>query len=363
MPMNRRRIMATGIGSMPSREPEEALDLIFKYTPCIPFWPQLPKRDLREGMCIQFSQGFSFLKITPHGFIYDPRDAEKQMEDFYNRIINDDIDYFKIDYEFASGLYHFYERLKKSHLESVFFIKAQITGPFTFAAFIRDVEGKLVMQDQILMEAITQGLIRKAVWQIRFFLEFKKKIILFFDEPYLSCFGSAYTPINRETIVKVMNQIFTAVKNLSYQKLNLNPESVLLGVHCCGNTDWSMFTEVLDLDIISFDAFSYGEKLLLYTDNLEGFLRKGGFFCWGIVPTLEFAQNIQETFILNKFNSLINGFLKKGMEREVLFKNFIISPSCGLANIEEKKAERILSFLSEISYKLGEKDNLIDNDK
>jgi preprotein translocase subunit SecD len=38
------------------KDADEALDLIFKYVPDIPFWPQLPRRDVREGMVAQFSE-------------------------------------------------------------------------------------------------------------------------------------------------------------------------------------------------------------------------------------------------------------------------------------------------------------------
>ena len=55
--------LATGIGSLPHTDSDKALDLIFKYTPQVPFWPQLPKRDKREGMVIQYSQGLPCLRL------------------------------------------------------------------------------------------------------------------------------------------------------------------------------------------------------------------------------------------------------------------------------------------------------------
>ncbi|MCM8789956.1 MAG: hypothetical protein NC916_02940, partial [Candidatus Omnitrophica bacterium] len=78
--------LATGIGSLPHKDADEALDLIFKYFPAIPFWPQLPNRDIREGMVAQFSENLPCLKITSHGLTYEPQNKEREWEDFYEKI-------------------------------------------------------------------------------------------------------------------------------------------------------------------------------------------------------------------------------------------------------------------------------------
>ena len=115
-------------------------------------------------------------------------------------------------------------------------------------------------------------------------------MIMFLDEPYLSAFGSAYTPINRDEVVGGLNEITQGIKSAN----------VLTGVHCCGNTDWSIFTEVPNIDIISFDAFGFLEKFVLYADNLGNFLKRGGVICWGIVPTQEFSQQVTTNLLTTK---------------------------------------------------------------
>ncbi|MDD4954058.1 MAG: hypothetical protein PHG40_04020, partial [Candidatus Omnitrophica bacterium] len=66
--------LATGIGSLPHTQASMALELIFKYCPRAPFWPQLPKRDVKEGMIAQFSQNLPCLRLTPQGVVFDPTD-------------------------------------------------------------------------------------------------------------------------------------------------------------------------------------------------------------------------------------------------------------------------------------------------
>jgi len=340
--MSEFRGLATGIGSLPHKDVEGALDLVFKYTPRIPFWPQLPKRDIREGMIAQFSENLPCLKITKDGLFFNPDNEEKELEIFYERIIANDVDYFKISSGFALGLDKFYQRLESLSLKDIEFIKCQVAGPFTFAAAISDKEGIALLHNEVFMQAIRKALIMKALWQIKLFRKFNKKIILFFDEPYLSCFGSAYTAINRQDVVGGLNELTGALKS----------KDVLLGIHCCGNTDWSIFTDVNSIDIISFDAFGFLDKLVLYGNNLKGFFERGGILCWGIVPAGDFSGKETEGLLLEKINGGINALVKKGLDKELISNNLLISPSCGMGTLDVDRAEKILQLLSEISKKI-----------
>jgi len=331
--------LATGVGSLPHKDVDLALDLIFKSVPEAPFWPQLPKRDVREGMVVQFSENLPGLKITKEGLSFNQKDKEKELEIFYDRLIAQDIDYFKITSDFALGLHKFYQRLEKADLKDIEFIKLQVTGPFTFAASIKDDLGAALLHDPVFMQVIIKGLIMKALWQIKLFRKFGKKIILFFDEPYLGCFGSAYTPINRGDVVKGLTEIAEGIKS----------KDVLVGLHCCGNTDWSIFTDTTSIDIINFDAFSFLDKLILYTDNLKGFLQRGGILCWGIIPTQEFSGRETAAFSIKKIQVGIEAFGKKGLDKELILRNLIISPSCGLGTLDSQKAEQIFGLLQETS--------------
>lgn len=69
--------LTTGIGSLPHKDAKSALDLIFEYCPQIPFWPQLPKRDIREGMLAQFSENLPCLQVSSQGIFFNPEDKEK----------------------------------------------------------------------------------------------------------------------------------------------------------------------------------------------------------------------------------------------------------------------------------------------
>jgi methionine synthase II (cobalamin-independent) len=331
--------LATGIGSLPYKDADVALKLIFKYCPQVPFWPQLPKRDIREGMVAQFSEGLPCIKVTDKGIFFNPEDKEKELEKFYEKIISQDLEYFKISRDFSQGLYAFQQRLSKSDLKHIEFIKCHITGPFTFAASLKDEKGVALLHDSVFMQAIIKGLSMKALWQVRFFEKFSKKLIIFVDEPYLGCFGSAYTPINKEDVVKGLTELLEPVKS----------QGVLLGVHCCGNTDWSIFNEVKEIGIISFDAYSYLDKFVLYADNLKDFLQRGGIICWGIVPTQEFSGRETPDLLVSRIKDAIATLSKKGVDTTLLSENLLISPACGLGTLDAAKSEKIFKLLSETS--------------
>ncbi|MCX5709903.1 MAG: methionine synthase [Candidatus Omnitrophica bacterium] len=330
--------LALGIGSLPHKEAKEAVDLVLKSLPRVPFWPQLPRKDKREGMVAQFSENLPCLRFTAEGVKFDPASKDKELEDFYAKIIDGDTEYFRISPAYASGLYELCQRLEKG-TAGIDFIKCHVTGPFTFAASINDEEGKSLLHDKVFMEVIIKGLAAKALWQIKLFRKFGKKIILFFDEPYLSAFGSAYTSLNREDVIKGFSDLISGFKS----------EDVLTGAHCCGNTDWSIFTDTPGLDIINFDAFDFQDKFVLYAPNLKGFLEKGGAVCWGVVPTEGFSDKITPESLVNKVKSGIDVLEKKGVSRKLLLERLLVSPSCGLGSLDIGKAGKIFKLLNETS--------------
>ena len=78
--------LATGIGSLPLIDAQKAVDLILRYLPVAPFWPQLPKTNSREGMIAQFSENLPGLKIDGSGLHFSSQDKEKELE-LFSRIL------------------------------------------------------------------------------------------------------------------------------------------------------------------------------------------------------------------------------------------------------------------------------------
>ncbi len=336
--------LATGIGSLPFQDPERAVETVLRYCPQLPYWPQLPRRTLREGMVAQFCEGVPCLRLGDKGVLFDPGRKDEELEGFYARLIDNDTDSFALSEGAAAGLYALRRRLRAEPqlCAGISHLKCHITGPFTMAASLRDERGVLLLHDPVFVQALIQSLTRKALWQAVFLQEFKKPFIIFIDEPYLGCFGSAYTPLNREEVVKGLAELSGA----------LAQEGMLVGVHCCGNTDWSIFTEVPGIGIINFDAYSFLDTFVLYADPLKGFLQRGGSLCWGIVPTNEPAEPFAVADLLERLSRGCGRLCGKGIPEPLLAQRLLVSPACGLGTLSEDAAEARLRSLSAVSASL-----------
>jgi len=186
---------------------------------------------------------------------------------------------------------------------------------------------------------MVKGLGMKALWQLDFFKEFGKKMIIFLDEPYLTAVGSAYTTVGRREVIETLSELCGLLK----------ASGCLTGVHCCGNTDWSMLTDSDGVDIINFDAYEFQERFVLYADNLSRFLKKGGVICWGIVPTQSDASQETPEGLCARIKSGLDILARKGIDRDLLLDRLMISPSCGLGTLSERQAEGILGLLGQTS--------------
>lgn len=129
----------------------------------------------------------------------------------------------------------------------------------------------------------------------------------------------------------------------------LHKIGVVTGIHCCGNTDWSILTDT-NVDIINFDAYDYSDGIMLYPEKINGFLKSGKYLAWGIVPTSE------EKIGKETANSLLENLVKKqeklatlGVEKDKITNNIILTPSCGTGSLSETASEKIVKVLKELS--------------
>jgi transposase InsO family protein len=179
----------------------------------------------------------------------------------------------------------------------------------------------------------------KCRWQIRKFRQFAERVICFIDEPILSAFGSStYVSVTRDDIVEKLGEVIEAV----------HAEGALAGVHCCGNTEWPIVMDA-GADIVNFDAFDYGDTVALYPEAVKRHLESGKVLAWGIVPTNSAkiqAQTAQH--LVAKLLSLVDNLAHAaGVDRELILRQAMLTPSCGTGSLPVADAERVFSTLRE----------------
>lgn len=328
---------ATALGSMPHMEPQPAWELIQRYLPAIPAWPQLPNRDFRENMYVQYSEGFPGVVLQGDGRIYVDRgrSLDEGLERLYLAYLQDDLDAWAISPQYATGLH----AVLGADLGGSALVKGHVTGPISWGLTVTDQARRPILYDDVLADALAKHLRLKAAWQERALASLNPSTVVFVDEPYLSALGSAFVSVPREQVIALLEEVFLGIKGLK-------------GVHCCGNTDWSLLLET-SLDILNFDAYNHAESLSLYPREVRAFLDRGGIIAWGIVPNQEKAlEEATVEGLACRLEEAMALLTRKGVEREALLQRCLITPSCGLGGLTPGQASRALELTASLSESL-----------
>ncbi|MCL0059945.1 methionine synthase [Dehalococcoidia bacterium] len=325
--------LPTAIGSMPHTDPAEACSVVLAHLPDIPVWPQLPLRSFLESMYTQFSEGFPGL-IQESDRIYVDRsvDLSDPLGRLYAAYMDNDLQQYAISPEYAAGFHRFLSR----ELGSALAVKGQVTGPISFGLMVTDQDRRPILYDDTLADALAKHLALKARWQERELSRLSPNTIVFLDEPYLASTGSAFVAVSADMVVGLIDETLSGLRGLK-------------GIHCCGNADWPVLMNTT-IDILSFDAYNYGESLTLYPAEIKAFLDRGGVLSWGIVPSDE-AMLSGETAskLLGHLEKLMGLLSDNGIDYDRLLEQSLITPSCGLASISPRSAERALELTAEVS--------------
>lgn len=327
------------IGSLPQSTAADALKILDEFPLSIPTWPQLPKRSFKEAMIPQYSEGLPGIKIDENEkkiWLERNDDLLNSMAAFYENVVSENLESFAMSEEYASGFHAFIKKLEQEGGKHPF-VKGQVTGPFTFGLGLNDRDGKAVWFDEQYREVVVKGLTMKALWQIDRLKKYAEKVIIFFDEPIFSALGTpAYLGIDDDEVLRVMDEMITACRE----------RGAIVGTHCCGNMDWGLLSRS-GIDIIAFDAYFYGEKLLLYAGQLRDFFEKGGILAWGLVPTNSPEKLKTETddSLKEVYSQLVAGFIDKGLNGETLRKQILFTPSCGLGSLPVDDSPAVLRLL------------------
>ncbi len=331
--------LATAIGSLPHTDAEEAVDDVLRYLTDIPAWPQLPQRSFYETFCVQASEGLPSVRIdeAAEKLTVNTKDClEDGMLDFYADYLSGTLDSFAISERYAAGLYELISRGGKYP-----YVKGQLPGPVTWGLTTVDQELKCAYYNDDMKDGIVKGLAKKAEWMAGQLSPLADEVIIFIDEPCLQSIGSAAVALHEDEVVQQLDEIIAAIHGAGAHA----------GIHCCGNTDWSLLTRTA-ADIISFDAWSYSQQLSLYPAEIGDYLANGGVIAWGIVPSSDEIDSQDKDSILAAFQDALKLLTGKGIDKELILEQALITPSCGAGTLTKGQALKILELTAEVSKEL-----------
>lgn len=340
--------LPTLIGSFPFTNHFEATNIVLKYTPEFPLWVQLPVYP-SERLLPQSSENIPgvFLKGEDPYFDVDSPSFEKEQLEFYSlylevmegkRSLHGTRMAFSKDT--GKGLFALLNAIPKMELD-LRAIKGQVTGPFTLATSIKNNEGRIALYYPTMWDIIVKSVTLKALYQVEEFKKIHPESIIFLDEPGLAGFGSStLIGVSKEDISAALTEIIDAI----------HQRDAFVGIHVCANTDWSLIFST-PVDILSFDAYDYFDKLILYKELVEDFIKKGGILAFGIVPTSN-REAIKNETVESLFEMWKNQVDQLSIPYETIKEQSLITPSCGMGLLTIEETMKVLGLTRGLSDRI-----------
>ena len=351
--MMKTKFLSTAIGSMPFEDPDCAVGVSLASMDA-PIWPQLPKLGLQEQMEVQYSENVPCAVVEyEKNRMYFKTDVDysEKFAEFYEAYMaasdpdsgTKDFSSMAISEKYSKGIYALLKTLKAKG--KMPWLKVQSTGPITFALSITDENKRAMYYNEEFRDVITKAVCMKSRWQIQQFKPFAENIICFIDEPILSAFGSStYVSVKREDVVSILSEVIEAV----------HAEGAIAGIHCCGNTEWSILVDA-GVDIVNFDAFEYGDTIAIYADSVKRHLEKGGVLAWGVVPTSEKIREQSAESLEKQLEKVMDNLASKGIAKNLIIDQAMITPSCGTGSLAVSDAEKVFSLMAELTKRMKAK--------
>jgi hypothetical protein len=331
----------TSVGSLPHRDAGEAVRLVLSAFPEIPAWPQLPNRSFLENMYVQYSEGLPCLVVDHNNekiYFDTTRNVMAEMESFYGRVIEGDLDRFPLTEEYAPGFHRLIDALSENAPGNLACVKGQIVGPISFGLSVTDQNKRAILYHEELMDAALKSISMKAAWQVRELKKVCPEVMIWLDEPYLASFGSAYVSLSAQQVISYIGEVAQGIHDAG----------ALAGIHCCGNTDWSLLMQT-GLDIINFDAYDYFRGMTLYPEALKKFLGSGRTLAIGIVPTSDKIRSETAESLSSKLDERLVALSEKtGLCVETIWERCLLTPSCGTGTLSVDLAKEVLEMVGKI---------------
>lgn len=338
----------TGIGSLPHHNIDAAITYSFKLG--IPFLPQIPIRNAWEFMIAQALEGIPGLQVEKDGSIelnsevWQSRSQEldAKLAEAFRKSSTDKnaFEDFEPSPSISSCWQPFVWELEENHVPMA---KVQIAGPLTC---------QWVLKTPELGTQIFRLILARSLAMTRRLQKMGIQPLLFLDEPGLYAFSAA----NPHHVL--------AMRELEILIQTLRKEGVLVGLHCCSNTDWNQLL-ALPLHVLSLDA-ELSLKALLHSSGLastgtagiadigralEKFIASGGRLALGVVPTAR-SSVLQSLSVEDLYTKLSETFSQQWPDRPEFVRKIlneaIYTPACGLALHSVADAELVLETLNDV---------------
>jgi len=329
----------TAMSNMPHTDIESALNLALSFD--MPFFPQLPNLDFKEDLYTIAAENFPGITIN----------TEKKSINFSYKLFSEKLPEFIENIESEEFLSmsikqsSIYQAFLNTDLSTYSAIRGQFMGPMSFGFRITDEDRKPIIYNDVVREIIYLFFSKKINYQYKQLTAKNKNVYIWLDEPS----------------IELLFSCFTGYTNLSAKQDYLTFLEMIeapIGIHLCGNPDWSFLLSEINIKMLSMNAHGCGSMFTKYYDEINSFLLKGNIIAWGIVPTLKKQFDIETVETLeNKLETMWDYLATKGIDKQLLLKQSLLTPSsCCMVNKDAgKTVEDSFRLLKELSIKIRDK--------
>ena len=330
----------TGIGSLPHTQLELGLQAALALD--LPALPQLPAGRPSEFMIPQALEGLPGLRWDEEGLCTVELAAwEAGRAEFEARLeralASGALEAFEPSLEGCRAWRPFLWEVEHRKLA---FVKAQLAGPFTVRSVARTDGGQATLDVPGLDEGIFRLVLARALAMVKALRRAGTTPLFFLDEPGLY----AYSRSNPRHLL--------AMQELRLLVVALQREGALVGVHCCGNTDWATLLDA-GLDLLSLDVRLSLDAVLEESGAFARFLDSGATLSLGIIPT-DLASSYEVEELVEAVEVSLEAALPPGHSLAQVASQVLLTPACGLAMRSVGDAERVLEQLKAAQRRLRE---------
>ena len=342
------RFLATGVGSMPQTNGEDALDLIWKSVPHAPHWPQLPRLGAESSFVGQYLNALVQTGIIGNvevpKFQVDTTDWVERMTVFYTLYLEavegdqQALGRFGFSSQGGEGLEAFCRNLEHYGTRDAVILKGQLSGSLTLGMQITDKNRRSSYYDDTLRDILVKTLALHAEWQTKRLSQFGLPVLMMIDDPGLYGFGaSTHITLKREQLIEELNVIVEGILR----------QGGIAGVHVCAGMDWTLLFDS-KVQVVNFDAYDYMQSMMALAEPLNTFLTRGGILSWGIVPTNPIAWEETAQSLKIRLENNIEELVKRGVDESLLRQQSMLTPSCGTGTLPKELAEHVYKLLAQL---------------
>jgi len=338
--------LATGVGSIPLTNGQDALDLIWKSVPLAPHWPQLPRLGAESSFVGQYLNALIETGVIGDvevpKFQVDEADWVERMTVFYTLYLEavegnqQALERFGFSSHGGEGFEVFCRNLEQYGTRDAVILKGQLSGSLTLGMQITDKNRRSCYYDDTLRDMLVKNLALHAEWQTKRLSKFGLPVLMMIDDPGLYGFGaSTHITLKREQLIEELNSIVEGIVR----------QGGIAGVHVCAGMDWTLLFEA-KVQVVNFDAYDYMQSMMALAEPLNKFLARGGVLSWGIIPTNPIAWEETALSLKIRLEGNIEELVKRGVDESLLRQQSMITPSCGAGALPKELAEHVYGLLA-----------------